>query len=94
MCGRALQKDGVPQEETIYTVVFILLFSAYFKTKGDWNSGSFWTQHEYGACNCHVAFSLRVSLLYYSSRPFETAAANAEEAALFQSDYFSIEHRI
>lgn len=72
MCSSSLQKNGVPQEETFYKILFILFLPTYSKRKGNWNRGSFWTQHECRACNCRVTFSLNLRLSYSFSRPFET----------------------
>lgn len=83
-----------PTGETFYKILFILFLPSYSKRKGNWNRGSFWTQHEYRACNCRVTFSLNLSISHSSRRPFETAITNAEETTLFQSDYFSSKHCI
>lgn len=88
MCSSSLQKDGVPQEETFYKILFILFLPTYSKRKGNWNRGSFWTQHEYRACNCRVTFSWNSSLSYSSSRPFETVLSVQRRPRYFRVTTF------
>lgn len=84
----SLHKDRVPQEKSFCKILFILFHPTYSKRMGNWKRGSFWTQHEYRACNCHVTFSLNLSLSYSSSRNFKSAAVNAEGTTLFQLQLF------
>lgn len=88
MCSSSLQKDGIPQEETFCKILFILFLPTYSKRKGNWNRGSFWTQHECRACNCRVTFSLNLSLSYSSSRPFETVLPMQKRPRYFRVTTF------